>query len=94
MLGQMDRLLGVVGMDTVRLGIVPFSAALRLPPADAFWVVGEQLVIPEDRHAELWLDDSDTVALYRRVWESPHECAVFGAEGQHVIARAGQAGVA
>lgn len=89
--GQMDRLLGVVGMDTVRLGIVPMNAALRLPPANAFWIVGEQLVITEDWHAELWLDGADTVALYRRVWESLRESAVFGADAQHVIARARQA---
>ncbi|MFE2625820.1 helix-turn-helix domain-containing protein, partial [Streptomyces caelestis] len=89
--GQMDRLLGVVGMDTVRLGIVPMNAALRLPPANAFWIVGEQLVITEDWHAELWLDGADTVALYRRVWESLRESAVFGAEAQRVIVRARQA---
>lgn len=28
--GQLDRLLGVIGMDTVRLGIVPLNAALRI----------------------------------------------------------------
>ncbi|SCD66286.1 Helix-turn-helix domain-containing protein [Streptomyces sp. ScaeMP-e83] len=89
--GQMDRLMGVVGMDTVRLGIVPFNAVLRIPPANAFWIVGEHLVITEDWHAELWLDGSDTVALYRRVWESLCDSAVFGAEAQHVIARARQA---
>lgn len=88
--GQMDRLLGVVGMDTVRLGIVPMNAALRLPPANAFWIVGEQLVITEDWHAELWLDGADTVALYRRVWESLRESAVFGVEAQRVIVRARQ----
>ncbi|MFJ8404860.1 helix-turn-helix domain-containing protein [Streptomyces microflavus] len=89
--GQLDRLMGVVGMDTVRLGIVPFNTALLLPPANAFWIVGEQLVITEDWHAELWLDDSPTVALYLRVWESLSESAVFGAEAQRVIARARQA---
>jgi len=92
--GQMDRLLGVVGMDTVRLGIVPMNAALRLPPANAFWIVGEQSVITEDWHAELWLDGADTVALYRRVWESLNDSAVFGTEAQHVIVRARQAVVA
>ncbi|MCX4709079.1 MULTISPECIES: helix-turn-helix domain-containing protein [Streptomyces griseus group] len=94
LVGQLDRLLGVVGMDTVRLGVVPLNAALRVPPANAFWVVDERLVITEDWHAELWLDDADTVALYRRVWDSLAESAVFGAEAQHVIARARQAMVA
>lgn len=81
-------------MDTVRLGIVPMNAALRLPPANAFWIVGERLVITEDWHAELWLDGSDAVALYQRVWETLRESAVFGAEAQHDIARARQAMVA
>ncbi|MDT9693637.1 helix-turn-helix transcriptional regulator [Streptomyces sp. P9(2023)] len=86
--GQIDRLLGVVGMDTVRLGIVPLDAVLRLPPANGFWIFDERLVITEDWHAELWLDDADTVTLYRRVWDTLSESAVFDAEAQRVIARA------
>ncbi|MFJ9587296.1 helix-turn-helix domain-containing protein [Streptomyces acidicola] len=85
---QMDRLLGVVGMDTVHLGIVPLDAALRLPPANGFWILDDRLVTVEDWHAELWLDDAETIALYRRVWDTFAESAVFGAEAQQVIARA------
>ncbi|MFE2261577.1 helix-turn-helix domain-containing protein [Streptomyces griseosporeus] len=84
---QLDRLLGVVGMDTVRLGIVPLDAVLRLPPANAFWIIGEELVITEDWHAELWLDDADSVALYRRVWATLSKSAVYGADAQQVISR-------
>ncbi|SEQ69722.1 Helix-turn-helix domain-containing protein [Streptomyces sp. yr375] len=84
---QLDRLLGVVGMDTVRLGIVPLDATLRLPPSNAFWILDERLVITEDWHAELWLDDAETVALYRRVWETFAEAAVYGTDAQQVIAR-------
>ncbi|MFJ2607398.1 MULTISPECIES: helix-turn-helix domain-containing protein [unclassified Streptomyces] len=84
---QLDRLAGVVGMDTVRLGIVPLDAALRLSPSNAFWVLDNRLVITEDWHAELWLDDAETVGLYRRVWETFAESAVFGGEAQQVIAR-------
>lgn len=81
----------MLARSAVRSGDRPMNAALRLPPANAFWIVGEQLVITEDWHAELWLDGADTVALYRRVWESLRESAVFGTEAQHVIARARQA---
>ncbi|GGS51130.1 helix-turn-helix domain-containing protein [Streptomyces cinerochromogenes] len=84
---QMDRLLGVVGMDTVHLGIVPLDAALRLPPGNSFWVLDDRLVTVEDWHAELWLDDAETIALYRRVWDTFAESAVYGAEAQQVIAR-------
>ncbi|MFE7133558.1 helix-turn-helix domain-containing protein [Streptomyces sp. NPDC057638] len=82
---QLDRLIGAVGMDTIRLGIVPLNAVLRVPPANAFWIFDDGLVITEDWHAELWLDDADTVALYRRVWDTLYESAVFGADAQHLI---------
>ncbi|GGZ63707.1 transcriptional regulator [Streptomyces inusitatus] len=85
---QLDRLIGAVGMDTVRLGIVPLNAVLRVPPANAFWIFDDRLVITEDWHAELWLDDTDTVALYRRVWDTLGESAVFGADAQRLITMA------
>ncbi|MFJ8466605.1 helix-turn-helix domain-containing protein [Streptomyces swartbergensis] len=88
---QLDRLLGVVGMDTVRLGIVPLDAALPLPPANPFWIFDDRLVVVEDWHAELWLDDVHTIALYSRVWEAFDEAAVYGTAAQRVISRARQA---
>ncbi|MEU0339061.1 helix-turn-helix transcriptional regulator [Streptomyces bobili] len=84
---QLDRLLGVVGMDTVNLGVVPLDAALRLSPGNPFWILDDRLVIAEDWHAELWLDDAETIALYRRVWETFAEAAVYGSDAQQVIAR-------
>jgi len=87
LVAQLDRLLGVVGMDTVRLGIVPLDAGLCLPPGNPFSIIDERLVAVEDWHAELWLDDAETIALYRRVWDTLAESAVFGAEAQQVIAR-------
>ncbi|MFK0116405.1 helix-turn-helix domain-containing protein [Streptomyces sp. NPDC090994] len=85
---QLDRLTGTVGMDTVELGIIPLSASLRVPAANGFWVLDEELVIAEDWHAELWLDDSDAVATYLRVWNTLRESAVYGTDAQGVIARA------
>ncbi|MFF8993253.1 helix-turn-helix domain-containing protein [Streptomyces sp. NPDC014983] len=87
---QLDRLLGVVGMDTIRLGIVPLDAGLRLFPGNSFWIMDERLVVVEDWHAELWLDDAETIDLYHRVWGTFAESAVFGAEAQQVITRVRQ----
>ncbi|MFJ7197404.1 MULTISPECIES: helix-turn-helix domain-containing protein [unclassified Streptomyces] len=85
---QLDRLAGVIGMDTVHLGIVPLHAPVKVPPANGFWCFDGRLVVAEDWHAELWLDDSDTITTYQRVWQTLSESAVFGAEAQHVIAQA------
>ncbi|MFJ1790679.1 helix-turn-helix domain-containing protein [Kitasatospora griseola] len=90
MVAQLDRLSSVVGLDSVTLGIVPFEAALDLPPANAFWIHDERLVVTEDWHAELWLDDPDSIALYLRVWESLNRSAVHGPAAQRVIARCRQ----
>lgn len=85
---QMDRLMSVIGLDTVRLGIVPLGAQLRIPPANSFWLYDDRLAIVEDWHAELWLDDADTVAVYRRVWDTLAAAAVYGTHARRLIARA------
>lgn len=85
---QLDRLTGVLGMDTVELGIVPLGTPMRLPPANSFWIYDQKLVITEDWHAELWLDDAESVQLYGRVWETLAEAAVYGPAAHRLIARA------
>ncbi|MER8041894.1 helix-turn-helix transcriptional regulator [Streptomyces sp. NPDC094032] len=82
---QLDRLTGMIGMDTVELGIVPFTAPVKIVPANGFWVLGDRLVVAEDWHAELWLDDADNIALYKKVWKTLRESAVYGADAHNVI---------
>ncbi|MFF4080898.1 helix-turn-helix domain-containing protein [Streptomyces sp. NPDC001777] len=84
---QLDRLAGIIGMDTVRLGIVPLQASAKVPPANGFWSFDNRLVVTEDWHAELWLEDAETIATYQRVWQALSESAVFGTEAQRVIAQ-------
>ncbi|WJV47315.1 helix-turn-helix domain-containing protein [Streptomyces flavofungini] len=82
---QLDRLTGVLGMDTVELGIVPFTAPVRIAPANGFWVLDDRLVVTEDWHAEMWLDDADNIALYGKIWKTLSESAVYGADAHNVI---------
>ncbi|AJE80764.1 MULTISPECIES: helix-turn-helix domain-containing protein [Streptomyces] len=89
--GQLDRLSGTIGLDTVELGIVPFSASLRLPPGPGFWIYDQRQVVTEIWHSELWLDDAASIATYERVWEMLQETAVYGAAAQTVIAAARKA---
>ncbi|MFF0512413.1 helix-turn-helix domain-containing protein [Streptomyces sp. NPDC004250] len=88
LVAQLDRLAGTIGMDTVELGVIPLASSLRVPAANGFWILDEQLVIAEDWHAELWLDDAETVGSYLRVWETLRQSAVYGADAQNVIGRA------
>ncbi|MFD9289850.1 helix-turn-helix domain-containing protein [Streptomyces sp. NPDC060030] len=82
---QLDRLNGMIGMDTVELGIIPFTASVKIVPANGFWVLDDRLVVAEDWHAELWLDDADNIALHKKVWKTLSESAVCGADARNLI---------
>ncbi|MER6221385.1 helix-turn-helix transcriptional regulator [Streptomyces sp900105755] len=82
---QLDRLAGMIGLDTVELGIIPFTASVKIVPANGFWVMDDRLVVAEDWHAELWLDDADNIALYSKVWRTLRESAVYGSDAHHLI---------
>lgn len=82
---QLDRLTGVIGMDTVELGIVPLTASLKAPPGPGFWIYDDRQVVTETWHAELWLDDADSVALYLRTWKTLRESAVYGPDAHNLI---------
>jgi hypothetical protein len=88
MAGQLDRLSSLIGLDTVRLGIVPFGAVLKVTPKHGFWIFDKRLVIAETVSAEMWLDDAADVSLYRRVWEELCGAAVFDRQARRLIARA------
>ncbi|WP_372346681.1 helix-turn-helix domain-containing protein [Streptomyces sp. KL116D] len=85
---QLDRLAGIVGLDTMRLGIVPLTSSLKIPPGNGFWLYDDRLVVVEDWHAELWLDTPDAVASYEKVWDTLTESAVYGADAHRIILRA------
>ncbi|MCF6473256.1 helix-turn-helix transcriptional regulator [Nonomuraea sp. MG754425] len=88
---QLDRLVGSIGLDTVRLGIIPFSAPLKIPPSTAFWIYDDRQVIVENWHAELWIDDEAGVATHLRTWKTLNESAVYGIDAQNLIGAARRA---
>ncbi|MEU6709037.1 helix-turn-helix domain-containing protein [Streptomyces wuyuanensis] len=86
--GQLDRLSGVIGLDTVQLGIIPFGAPMAITPKHGFWIFDEQLVRVETMSTELRIDEPSDVALYGRAWDRLHEAARHGPDAHRVIARA------
>ncbi|GHH38179.1 helix-turn-helix domain-containing protein [Streptomyces candidus] len=86
---QLDRLMSVNGLSTVRLGIIPLTADVRVASGDDFWIHDDRLVIAESWHAEMWLDSAEDIALYRKVWDALAAAAVDGRAAHHIIARTG-----
>lgn len=88
MAGQLDRLVGLIGMSSVSLGIVPFGAQLKLTPKHGFWIFDEQRVRVETINTEFTLESADDLTLYAHVWDRLDESAVYGAQAHRLIARA------
>lgn len=88
MAGQLDRLVGLIGLRQVSLGIVPFGARLKLTPKHGFWIFDEQRVVVETINTEFTLESAEDVALYGRVWDGLDDSAVYGQQAQRLIGRA------
>ncbi|MFF5564811.1 helix-turn-helix domain-containing protein [Streptomyces sp. NPDC012623] len=88
MTGQLDRLVELIGVGTVRLGIVPFGTPLRLTPKHGFWIFDEKRVVVETISAEFQLESAHDLALYGRTWDRLDESAVYGPRAHRLIARA------
>ncbi|MFK4600450.1 helix-turn-helix domain-containing protein [Streptomyces pristinaespiralis] len=88
MAGQLDRLVGLIGMSTVELGLVPLGAPMLLTPKHGFWIFDEERVIVETINTELQYDSAEDVALYGRVWDQLAEAAAYGPRAHRLIARA------
>lgn len=88
MIEQLDRLNGLIGLDTVELGILPFGATLKVVPKHGFWIFDERLVIAETVNAEMWLDDPADIEIYAKVWDEFNGAAVFNRQARRLIARA------
>ena len=88
LVGQLDRLSGLLGLGTVSLGIIPFEAPLKIAPGDGFWIYDDRLVISETWNTEMWLDDATDVALFTKIWDTLNESAFYGPRAHRLIARA------
>ncbi|MFC5249823.1 helix-turn-helix domain-containing protein [Streptomyces nigrescens] len=86
--GQLDRIAGAIGLDTVELGIVPLTAAVKVPPASGFSIHDERLAVVETWHAGLRIDDPDSVSTYLRTWQTLQKSAVYGHTAHQIIDRA------
>ncbi|MFD5620837.1 helix-turn-helix domain-containing protein [Streptomyces yangpuensis] len=88
MAAQLDRLAGIIGLSSVTLGVLPFSASLDLTPKHGFWIHDERNVIVETLSAEMDLKDSEDIALYLRLWDYYDSVALYGHTAHRAITRA------
>lgn len=83
--GQLDRLLGVASMATVRLGIIPFEAQFTSAPLHGFAVYDEGEVLVETLTATLTLSEPSEIRVYLQLFAEYAKTAVYGAEARALI---------
>jgi transcriptional regulator with XRE-family HTH domain len=88
MLGQLDRLVTLSTMPTIRFGIIPFEAKLPLAPVHGFWLMDERVVIVENFTASQNLTQVSEVSAYVRIFDQFASAARYDSDARSVTTRA------
>jgi hypothetical protein len=86
--GQLDRLVSLSTLTTIRFGVIPFETQLPVAPVHGFYVYDERMVQVEHLTAELKLTQPSEIATYIRFFGQLAEAARYGSEARVVITRA------
>ncbi|SFS40491.1 DUF5753 domain-containing protein [Saccharopolyspora flava] len=85
MAAQVDRIMALAGLPSLRLGIVPLGAVLPAIPMHGFWLVDDQVRV-ETVDSEMHSRDPDKHALYTRLLDALWDSAVEGEAARAVLA--------
>ncbi|OKJ86987.1 hypothetical protein AMK32_06970 [Streptomyces sp. CB01883] len=87
MLAQLDRLLAVESLGSVRLGLIPWRRAVPVLPRHGFTVCDQQSVVVEGFAGEQLVADPAEVAAYEGAFDRFERAAVFGDEVRELLLR-------
>jgi hypothetical protein len=82
MRGQLDRLVGLVGLDTVRLAVLPLTASVQ--PLHGFDMLDTAVVVEAYDGLRL-LTATEDVAVYEQVWDRLRSAAVDGEDARRLL---------
>lgn len=86
MRGQIDRLMTLTSLNTVRVGVIPLDAELPIVPLHGFRMIDDAVFV-EIHHTEVVTRDADDIALYNRIVSALWTVAVEGDDARAVLAR-------
>lgn len=89
MVAQVDRLVSVVGLPTIRFGIIPLYQPLPYLLPHSFWIFDDvvQIETVSDEHRVI---DPDHVAVYERLADELWSVAATGDEARSILLACGQ----
>lgn len=93
LLGQLDRLMSLIGLPTVEIGLVPFDAEARELDFHAYWIYGDAeddvVVNVKILTDELNIREAGKVARYLDHFERMRAGALFDADARALLAKVG-----
>lgn len=89
MTAQLDRLSTLVGLSTVRFGVLPLNERLPWMPMHGYWVV-DGLVLVENISAEIRITSPEEVAIYNRLTDRLWEAAAEGEAVRKILLQVGR----
>ncbi|MEU5198750.1 helix-turn-helix transcriptional regulator [Streptomyces scabiei] len=87
MLAQLDRLLAVESLSTVRLGFIPWRRPVPVLPRHGFTLCDQRAVVVETFDSERVSADSAELAAYAETFVRFEEAAIFGDEVRDLLLR-------
>lgn len=87
MLGQLDRLVSLSALPTVKLGIIGFETQYVVAPWHGFWLLDNDRVMVETFSAELNLAQPQEIELYGSIFDSLAAVASYGRPARAIITR-------
>ncbi|MET9132067.1 helix-turn-helix domain-containing protein [Streptomyces antibioticus] len=85
MLAQLDRLLAVESLSTVRLGVIPWRQAVPIMPRHGFTLCDSEAVVIETFRGERMLDDPAEIAAYEDTFRRFEEAAIFESDVRELL---------
>jgi transcriptional regulator with XRE-family HTH domain len=84
MVAQIDRLLALLGLSTVKFGIIPLDTRLPAVPTNGFWIVGNTVLI-ETVDTEINTDSPTDLATYHKLADMLWSVAVEGDDARRIL---------
>ncbi|MEE1764584.1 helix-turn-helix domain-containing protein [Streptomyces sp. SP18BB07] len=88
MLAQLDRLLAVESLSTVRLGVIPWRRPVPVLPRHGFTLCDQRAVVVETFDSERVSADPVELAAYEETFTRFEGAAIFGDEVRELLLRA------
>lgn len=86
--GQLDRLVTLSTLTTIKFGVIPFESRLPVAPVHGFYVYDDRSVYVENLTAELKLAQPTEIASYLTFFDRLAGTARYAADARAVITRA------